>query len=159
MAYTLQLGSNGIDVNKMQYYINQILAAPNLTPMEEDGIYGQKTEFAVAVFQYVYHLNVDGILGQTTWDKIIQEFKNLPSPAVERNKSTRTLRVGNVGLGVQKFQQYLNELIAPNPRLVVDGNFGQNTKRAVETFQALNGLTVDGVIGNNTWDRVINRLQ
>ena len=75
MAYTLQLGSNGIDVKKMQYYINQILAAPNLTPMEEDGIYGQKTEFAVAVFQYVYHLNVDGILGQTTWDKIIQEFK------------------------------------------------------------------------------------
>ena len=65
MAYTLQLGSNGIDVKKMQYYINQILAAPNLTPMEEDGIYGQKTEFAVAVFQYVYHLNVDGILGQT----------------------------------------------------------------------------------------------
>ena len=44
MAYTLQLGSNGIDVKKMQYYINQILAAPNLTPMEEDGIYGQKTD-------------------------------------------------------------------------------------------------------------------
>ena len=87
MAYTLQLGSNGIDVKKMQYYINQILAAPNLTPMEEDGIYGQKTEFAVAVFQYVYHLNVDGIIGQATWDKIIQEFKNLPSPAMERNKS------------------------------------------------------------------------
>ena len=104
MAYTLQLGSNGIDVKKMQYYINQILAAPNLTPMEEDGIYGQKTEFAVAVFQYVYHLNVDGIIGQATWDKIIQEFKNLPSPAMERNKSTRTLRVGNIGLGVQKFQ-------------------------------------------------------
>ena len=159
MAYTLQLGSNGIDVKKMQYYINQILAAPNLTPMEEDGIYGQKTEFAVAVFQYVYHLNVDGIIGQATWDKIIQEFKNLPSPAMERNKSTRTLRVGNIGLGVQKFQQYLNELIAPNPRLVVDGNFGQNTKRAVETFQALNGLNVDGIIGNNTWDRIINRLQ
>ena len=105
------------------------------------------------------HLNVDGIIGQATWDKIIQEFKNLPSPAMERNKSTRTLRVGNVGLGVQKFQQYLNELIAPNPRLVVDGNFGQNTKRAVETFQALNGLNVDGIIGNNTWDRIINRLQ
>ena len=30
---------------------------------------------AVAVFQYIYHLNVDGIIGQATWDKIIQELK------------------------------------------------------------------------------------
>lgn len=158
MAYALRVGSSGIDVKKMQYYINQVLAAPNLTPMEEDGIYGQKTEFAVAVFQYVYDLPVDGVLGQATWDKIVSQFKALPSPSAERNKTSRTLQTGNVGLGVMKMQQYLNTLISPRPLLVVDGNFGSATKRAVETFQALNGLKVDGVIGNNTWDRIIQQL-
>ena len=158
MAYALRVGSSGIDVKKMQYYLNQILGAPNLKPLVEDGVYGQATEFAVAVFQYLHQLSVDGVLGSNTWNRIVTEFKNLSVPAPETNKTSRTLGVGSVGLGVQKFQEYLNQIIAPIPLLNTDGNFGQNTRRAVQTFQALNGLNADGVIGTNTWDRVIQQL-
>ena len=158
MAYTIRVGNTGIDVKKMQYYLNQILKAPNLTPMVEDGVYGQVTEFAVAVFQYVYGLPVDGIIGSVTWDSIVAQFKSLTNVTPETNKTSRTLSVGSVGLAVQKFQGYLNTLVNPIPALVTDGNYGQKTKQAVERFQALNGLSIDGVIGNNTWDRIIRMI-
>ena len=35
-------------------------------------------------------------------------------------------------------------------RLEVDGGFGKKTERAVLDFQKINGLTVDGVVGDNT---------
>lgn len=158
MAYTIRVGNTGIDVKKMQYYLNQILKAPNLRPLVEDGVYGQVTEFAVAVFQYVYNLPVDGVIGTATWNSIIAQFKNLSNPTPEGNRTSRTLSVGNVGLAVQKFQGYLNTLVNPIPALVTDGNFGQKTKQAVERFQAMNGLAIDGIIGSNTWDRIVRMI-
>lgn len=158
MAYTLTIGSTGLDVKKMQYYLNEILAKPTYQRMTEDGVFGQKTQFAVGLFQYLYGLPTDGIIGNSTWNRIVTEFKALSNPTPERNKSTRTISVGSVGLAVQKFQEYMNQLVVPSPQLVVDGNFGQRTKQAIQTFQARNGLTADGVIGNATWDKTIQLL-
>ncbi len=158
MAYTLQLGSSGLDVQKAQYYINQILAQPNLPPLTEDGVYGQKTEFGVAVFQYVYGLPSDGVIGNTTWNQLIQQFKTISNPGPEKPTTTRSLSVGSSGLGVQKIQEYLNRLINPRPPLATDGKFGSNTRQAVMTFQAMQGLKADGVVGNDTWNRIIQLI-
>ncbi len=37
----------------------------------------------------------------------------------------------------------------------VDGDFGDNTERAVKSFQAANGLDDDGVVGRDTWEALI----
>lgn len=158
MAYTIRNGNSGIDVKKLQYYLNQILKQPNLKLMSEDGVYGKNTEFAVALFQYVYQLPVDGVVGTTTWNNIIEVFKGMSNVSKETNKSSRTLKVGNSGLAVQKFQGYLNYLVKVNPPLTTDGNFGQKTKQAVQKFQAMNNLSADGIIGNDTWDQIIKKL-
>lgn len=36
----------------------------------------------------------------------------------------------------------------------VDGKFGQKTKKAVEDFQKANGLTIDGKVGPDTWNKL-----
>lgn len=36
-----------------------------------------------------------------------------------------------------------------------DGEFGKGTRRAVEAYQARNGLTADGIIGRNTWNSLL----
>jgi len=38
----------------------------------------------------------------------------------------------------------------------VDGDFGSATEAAVKSFQSDHGLTVDGIVGKNTWAELIN---
>ena len=38
----------------------------------------------------------------------------------------------------------------------VDGIFGSGTEKAVNSFQKSNGLVVDGIVGKNTWRKLIN---
>ena len=38
----------------------------------------------------------------------------------------------------------------------VDGIFGTGTEKAVISFQKNNGLVVDGIVGKNTWGKIIN---
>jgi len=54
----------------------------------------------------------------------------------------------------EMLQNALNELGA-DPKLAIDGNFGRQTKHALQAFQAANGLDADGIAGPLTW-KVIN---
>ena len=62
--------------------------------------------------------------------------------------STTTLSYGDQGAAVRQAQTALNKHGA---HLAVDGSFGQQTLAAVKAFQKRNNLTVDGVIGVQTW--------
>ena len=57
-----------------------------------------------------------------------------------------TLKKGSRGEDVKVLQQALN--------LISDGIFGDLTDEAVKEFQRLNGLKVDGIVGNNTWAKL-----
>lgn len=54
-----------------------------------------------------------------------------------------------IGKAVTYAQQRLN---AHGVKVDIDGRFGVGTEAGVEAFQKAEGLTVDGVIGKNTWD-------
>jgi N-acetyl-anhydromuramyl-L-alanine amidase AmpD len=54
------------------------------------------------------------------------------------------LRKGDRGLDVKKVQQALD--------IPADGIFGSQTETAVKQFQLEQKLTVDGIVGPNTWD-------
>lgn len=56
------------------------------------------------------------------------------------------LKLGSKGEDVKKLQQRLN--------LTVDGDFGKMTESAVKGFQSANALTVDGIVGDKTWNKL-----
>ncbi len=62
------------------------------------------------------------------------------------------LNYGNKLPAVGVAQKLLNARAGSS--LVADGDFGSKTKAAVKEFQKPRGLTVDGVIGQNTWGRM-----
>jgi hypothetical protein len=61
-----------------------------------------------------------------------------------------TLRLGSTGRAVKTLQIRLNAWNVL-PRVAVDGDFGLAAKIAVEEFQAVEGLRVDGIVGQDTW--------
>ena len=64
-----------------------------------------------------------------------------------------TLRSGDSGVWVEELQRELTTLGYYYG--LIDGNFGSATDSAVREFQRVNKLTVDGVVGRNTWSALI----
>lgn len=62
-----------------------------------------------------------------------------------------TIKYGSRGSDVSNLQSTLNGL---GYNLSVDGIFGNKTQAAVRDFQSKNGLSVDGIVGVNTWGKL-----
>lgn len=168
----LQVGSAGAQVRTVQRELNRISANYPAIPRigSVSGVFDAATRNAVIVFQQIFGLAVDGVVGKQTWYKlkyIYNGVKNLSEiysegltiSEVERVFSN-VLRQGDRGIAVRTIQYYLNFVGQFNDSLTIgiaeDGIFGQETKRAVEAFQRYYGLTVDGIVGRNTWNAVID---
>ncbi len=65
-----------------------------------------------------------------------------------------SLRKGSSGPAVEKVQKALIEAGFPLPKFGADGKFGDETESAVRDYQRAHGLTVDGVVGPITMERL-----
>lgn len=63
-----------------------------------------------------------------------------------------TVKYGSRGSDVTELQNKLN---ANGYKLDVDGIFGNQTQSAVKDYQQKNGLGVDGIVGTNTWGKLL----
>lgn len=135
---TVRQGDKNNFVLLLQYLLNQFGAT--LVP---DGDFGANTRNAVTVFQRNNGLAQDGIVGPNTWRALL----NI-------NPERVTLRRGDRKSGVLYLQKLLLSYLYPITNL--DGIFGQETENAVREFQRENGLTVDGIVGPNTWRSLMN---
>ena len=159
--YVLRLGDKGIAVNKIQAYLNMFVDAGYITTrLTPDGIYGPRTQTAVREIQSYMRMNPDGVIGNATWDGIFELLKrlnvvtNIPVASV-----SYYLYLGDYGIAVFKMQEYLNEFAAKSPSLKsvrIDGEYGSGTRMAVQQYQYLKGLPIDGAIGKATWDDIVN---
>ncbi len=70
-GYALRIGSSGAAVRKIQEQLNAISNKYPLIPkLTVDGIFGERTQNAVKIFQRVFGLTQDGIVGSRTWYRI-----------------------------------------------------------------------------------------
>lgn len=67
-----------------------------------------------------------------------------------------TVRYGSKGNYVCVAQDALNALGFTTGGL--DGVFGTQTRNAVSSFQSRNGLSADGILGPNTWSRLMSQV-
>ena len=96
-------------------------------------------------FQQVREITVDGIVGRVTWINID-----------EGDQSEPVLRLGSSGLPVRRLQSRMTAVGFDTGG--VDGRFSQKTETAVKDLQQRSRLTVDGVVGPQTW-AVVDALE
>ncbi|MBQ7973839.1 MAG: peptidoglycan-binding protein, partial [Clostridia bacterium] len=170
----LRVGSSGINVRRIQTYLNRIRQnfplIPAISPV--DGNFGAQTQEAVRVFQRTFNLTSDGIVGVGTWNKISQIYTAVTGLAelngegerigVGNTPPTTVLRQGSRGNDVLQLQFLINYIAQfyPNvPSVSQDSVFGANTASAVRNFQRQFGLTADGVVGRATWNKLYQVYQ
>ncbi|MEV7417236.1 peptidoglycan-binding protein [Streptomyces sp. NPDC089919] len=76
---------------------------------------------------------------------------NMVSVAAPDGVGFPTLSLHSHGPAVRKLQQLLNEHVPDLPSLAVDGDFGPVTDGRVREYQRRVEITVDGVVGPQTW--------
>jgi peptidoglycan hydrolase-like protein with peptidoglycan-binding domain len=116
-----------------------------------DGDFGKITEKAVKAFQKANGLDVDGLVGKLTWNKLFREGAVTPPPApvvAAPIPFPGTLKRGSIGIKVRVMQQKMKD---GGMNIVVDGDFGKATEVQVKHFQQFRGLEVDGIMGEKSW--------
>lgn len=165
----LRTGSVGRDVRTIQIILNRIgRNYPAIPRIPEDGIFGTQTEAAVRKFQSIFNLTSDGIVGQSTWYKLISLYvavTNLSELVSEGQTYTQAqplaagvvLQEGSTGTAVSALQymiSILGQFSSSIPVLNIDGIFGPLTRQAVIDVQNSFGLPATGVVNGATWQRL-----
>jgi peptidoglycan hydrolase-like protein with peptidoglycan-binding domain len=110
-----------------------------------NGTFGTATEAAVKAFQQARGITVDGIVGKVTWLNIDEADQNEP-----------LLKIGSTGLPVRRAQKRMS-LVGYDVG-GVDGRYGTKTQSAVKKLQQQHAVTIDGIVGPQTWS-VIDALE
>ena len=145
-ASGLKLGSTGKEVGDLQ---------ENLTTLgfyygDITNHFGTMTQAAVMKFQKSRGLTQDGVAGKTTLAAIASAVEGTGSTP---SGSTGTaLREGDTGAKVTDLQTRLKSLKYYYGDIT--GSFGSLTKQAVKKFQEANNLTVDGIAGTATLNKL-----
>ena len=154
----LQEGSSGEAVRLVQLWLRELAAVyVSIPSVTVDGQFGSATRQAVEAFQRTFGLDVDGIAGEETWEKLLLSEEAVRSGVTPPRYPGFPLRQGMRGDSVRILQRMLNTAANQDTRLArvtLDGVYGEDTVNAVRLFQELYGLTVDGITGPATWDKV-----
>ena len=145
----LQKGDSGDAVKALQ---QQLITLGYLSG-SADGVYGDSTKNAVKAFQSANGLSADGIAGQKTQQKLLEEIAKKAGSDASSDQPASVLKRGSVGSAVKALQNRLIEL-GYLPSGNADGEFGTLTERAVIAFQSANGLSADGIVSTKTLEKL-----
>ena len=155
---TLKIGMKGSDVKTVQQVLNKL----GYSIGTADGVYGSKTYNAVKTYQIKNKIPATGIVESKTASSLSVKYSVYLTATASRGTTSysfsvsRVLKKGTSGTDVKSLQQALKHLsFAVN----INGVFDTQTYNAVRSFQKLNHLTVDGIVGTNTVKLINSKLK
>ncbi len=160
----LEFGSSGNGVLILQYYLEYIsLFVPSVLTLTPDGDFGKQTLNSVISFQKTYGLTENGIVDRAVWNAIQATYYNILSSVVYEFEEGavlpfpgRVLLIGSEGEDVRALQEYLNYIsrtYTDIPSVIVDGDFGEATERAVIVFNRRFNISTDETrVTAETWN-------
>lgn len=169
----LRRGSVGPNVVVIQIELNRISqnypAIPKVSVV--DGIFGAATENSVTVFQEIFNLTPDGVVGPATWYALVRLYTAVTSLSELRSQGQRFYTIawnkgrplvpGDRGIQVEHLQYMLRVLaayISQIPSVAVDGIYGSASRSAVLAAQGYFGLPQTGTVDLTTWNEIYDQF-
>jgi peptidoglycan hydrolase-like protein with peptidoglycan-binding domain len=147
---SLRLGDRGESVRELQRLLTQAGCA-----LSADGVFGNSTQEALIAFQKRCGLTADGLAGSRTMSELRLSAQAAQAPTAEAptRAPDSALRLNDQGEAVRELQKLLADA---GYSVSADGVFGENTEKAVLSFQMKIGLTADGLAGRQTIEGLRN---
>lgn len=143
----LLLGDSGSNVTLLQ----SLLKLNGFYPMLITGVYGPDTDYLVQKFNSEYGINEKNAT-VSTFNKLY-ELTNT-NEVLDEVLSYPTIQIEDEGSYVTLLQTKLSDMQYFNKE--ISGYFDENLKTSVQTFQFINKLVTDGIVGVNTWSSLIS---
>lgn len=134
---------------------------PSVIP---DGVYGQDTINAVTAFQKKFSLNQTGTTDNSTWDAIVELYKEIekelrdplcvriyPEHGLKADTSSYTPTV----YIIQNMMFALSEIFENIPAPSVNGVLDDKTTDTIKAIQLASGLNPDGNVNKVFWDYLV----
>lgn len=142
-ATKIKYGDVGPKVKALQYCLMAWLPGC-LKKYGADGEFGSETEEAVKLFQFHNMLDKTGIVDDKEWEKL--------ESYISASGGHEVATYGDVGTNVVYMQDFLLKWKGDClPKCGADGDFGQETLKALKAFEAEKGLNPDGICDYLTW--------
>ncbi len=140
-VYVMQLGDSGPDVEGIQQRLYELGYLDNKANIK--GVFGDKTEAAVKLFQKKNELTADGKVGDHTLEMLYgEEVVSNAYRLGDKNQVIEDCQIALKRMGYLTFKP--------------DGEMGKATVTAIKAFQQANGLTRDGALGPVTRDMILS---
>lgn len=143
---TLRLNDTGDDVKILQ----QILRILNLYPASITGSFDSTTKNAVENFQKFNGLIATGIVNRETWNALI----SATTDKTRQFDSYPTITLNEEGEDVRVLQEMLKTTLYYDGE--IDGIYDEQMQNIVKTFQVNNDIIATGIVGNETWDTLLD---
>lgn len=155
------------NVQLMQFFLNILSAYYESIPaVDIDGILGPNTRTAIIEFQKTMKLPTTGIIDHETWNTIYNSIvgilRELPPTAIALPAliyPNIIYREGSEGPGVfiiQEYLSYISTVVPAIPTVTPTGIFGPETTAAVIAFQKQYGIGADGIVDEETWNKIVS---
>lgn len=156
----------GIGVQVLHYVLSSIaFFDPDLPSLKLNSVYNDNTKTMVINFQNKYNLPATGEVDATTWNKIVEVYRNIIKSIPEEYAQYsdeffqgRILALGMTGDDVRIIQNFLLKIckkFGNIPGVRVNGIFDDIMERSVMKIQSLNNIEPTGVIDPVTWFNIV----
>ena len=153
-------------VQMVQFFLNVLSAYYDSIPaVDIDGILGPETRNAIIEFQKTMGLPTTGLIDEETWtamyNSVLGILRALPPAAIELPSllyPNVLFSEGSERPGVfiiQEMLEYISTVFPEIPYVQSDGTFGPETTAAVTAFQRAYGLVANGIVDEETWNKMI----
>lgn len=165
----LSPGMQGDAVRELQEFLNNEGFTDDAgRTLGTDGKFGRRTLEALRSYQRGNEIPADGVVGPQTFALMFERVTDAPAPEIippvappspstihDRVLGGNYIRPGDNGDEVRQLQEFLNYVGAgPVGGIAVDGDFGPQTRNALRSYQRINGLNPDGIVGPQTADMI-----
>lgn len=154
-------------IQLVQYFLNVLSAYyDTIRPVDINGILNSETINEIKEFQKTMGLPATGMLDDETWEtmhrSVLGILRVLPPTAVTLPAfifPNVIIQEGSEGaevIIVQELLSFISTKIPAIPNVDTDGIFGPETKNAVIAFQRQHGIEEDGIVDEETWNKLVS---